>query len=435
MANVIFLSPHSDPEADLGEVDAGGQCVYEHELALALAKNTDIQVTTFCRQTHRRPAVSKVTDGYTIRRIECGEKEFIPKEQMGHVLFDFSREVYRQISGEKASILYGHYWDGGKAALHVKALGMRQTPLVWTPHSLGAIKRQKFKGKGNEFFYNFIPRLVWENYSIFMSDLIIASTLKEKHQIMDYYALAEDRVAVIPPGVDLKRLEKVDQKKARQALDLPQKGKIVLSLGRMSPTKGYEHALEMFAPLKKLYKGKLTLVILGGGAEPSREEKAYLNRLKALAKRLKISASVIFRPAVGYERVNLAYSAADIFLMLSENEPFGLTMIEAMAMGLPTIATHTGGATHLIIHNISGILADVNRPSQVAHYALALLKDRSYYETISTAAERFVSREFSWKRKAGLFAEQFHTLLEDKASDKFDNWIDNNAFLKFNLLQ
>src|SRR5688500_4319001 len=104
---VVFLSPHSDPEADLGEPDAGGQCVYEHALAKSLAQIDGVTVRTYCRQTGKRASVSKYGD-YSVHRLETGKKGFVPKEQIESHIDEFAKQVVKQLSNSKNIVLHGH---------------------------------------------------------------------------------------------------------------------------------------------------------------------------------------------------------------------------------------------------------------------------------------------------------------------------------------
>ena len=113
---VVFVSPHSDPEASLGEPDSGGQCIYEYELGKALAEIPQTEVHIFCRQTFHRPSISQVAPHLTVHRIECGPAKFIAKERIEPYLPAFANQVHQQLAQLKNQdiVIHGHYWDGGR---------------------------------------------------------------------------------------------------------------------------------------------------------------------------------------------------------------------------------------------------------------------------------------------------------------------------------
>jgi glycosyltransferase involved in cell wall biosynthesis len=434
MLHVIFLSPHCDPEAELGEPDSGGQCIYEHQLATAIAGIPDFKVTTFCRQTFKRPDISSVNNSYSIMRIKCGPEIDIPKEELEPFLPEFSRNVFNQLSllpAEDVIIAHSHYWDGGYAGLFLKTLVQHKLPMVWTPHSLGSTKRRKFVGDEHEFHYNFIPRLTWESYTTNLADAVIVSTEKEKDELLYNYAVDPNKVQVVPPGVEFSTLNKKPQKKMRQKYRLPEKGTILLCLGRMVPAKGYHHAISSLAELKKTYREPVYLALFGGSTHPTaKEEIEYRQFLETKVKELGLESDVMFRPSVPHDQVHEVFSCADIFLMSSEHEPFGLVTIEAMAMKLPVIAANSGGSLNLIIHNQRGILVNFHQHQRVAAYILSLIKDSDLYQKITEAGYKFVKREFDWYQKSARFCQIYRQISRFSASEEFQQRIKDTFFLR-----
>lgn len=406
MLDVLFLSPHCDPQADLGEPDAGGQCVYEHELALALSRHPDVRVTTLCRDTGRREATTVVNDRYTIHRISCGPAGFVRKEEIEAHLHEFADKASSSIQDPTQVLLHAHYWDGGKTALLLLSRYDHPIPLVWTPHSLGTTKRRSFCGEKHEKTYNFIPRITWESYTLFASDRVIVSSQQEKEELIRDYCLAKDCTHILPPGIDVNRLERIPQDTARERLNIPIDGKVLLCFGRLTPFKGFHHAIRAFEQLKKSYTSPVVLVICGGSKDGgTKEEQQYKQELMRLATELGVADSVLFRPAVSYTDVNVVYSSADVLIVPSEHEPFGLIVLEAMAFGLPVVASSTAGSSHVITHNESGALVDVQHPERIAGYVRAFLKDQDLYEKVVTNARERVREEFSWEQRGKLYLE------------------------------
>ncbi|MDQ3008515.1 MAG: glycosyltransferase [bacterium] len=434
MIHVIFLSPHSDPEASLGEPDSGGQCIYEHELAQSLSAFPDFKITTYCRQTFRRPDISTINNSYSIKRIKCGPTGIISKETIEGVLSEFSSKVRTDLQESLVSdtiILHGHYWDGGFASLHIKCNSSLKLPFVWTPHSLGSLKRRRFAGDDNELAYNFIPRQCWESYSLVAADTIICSSEKEKQSLIEDYAVNDQKVEVISPGVRIEEFQRLDQQSARAALTLPSEGKILLCLGRMTKSKGYQRAIQAFAELKKIYQHPLHLVIVGGSAkEQTAEEKQYLECLHEVVAQYELQKSVHFRSALPHDKVATAYSAADIFLMSSEHEPFGLVTVEAMAMKLPVVAANKGGTLDILTHNRTGILVDFQQPAAVARYILSLLRDETILTQIGDNAYRHAKHSFDWYQKSLRFSQVYRKITRHQDHDNFQQMVSDTYFLQ-----
>jgi glycosyltransferase involved in cell wall biosynthesis len=431
--HVVFLSAHCDPQADLGEPDAGGQCVYEHELAKALSKR-HVTVSTFCRDTGRRKKKTRVNDHYTIYRVPCGPEGFIPKEEIAGVLPEFSARVMTILTKKLPDIIHAHYWDGGKSALHIKKI-LPTVPLVWTPHSLGILKRRKFVGTENEQIYNFIPRLAWENYTLFSSQNVIVSSTAEKQVVIDSYSLDSDRISVVPPGTQLKRLERIPKRQARVKLGFPTDGKILLCLGRLSRTKNYEQAIRVLKDLNGSISMPVYLAIVGGSAQPTDpQEIAYKNELIALAQELGLEAFVIFHPAVGYAQINAVYSSADVHLMVAKHEPYGLTIIESMAARTPVIAFNSGGAASIIAHNMTGSLVDSAHPERMAGYVRTFLRDSTFATTVTNRAHGFVEEQYGWDQRLDEYMNVYESALKAKDSFSFDDWVSHNDFLRHNLM-
>lgn len=434
MYHIIFLSPHSDPQASLGEPDSGGQCIYEHELALALSSQPDFKVTTFCRQTFQRPDISDVNNSYRIVRIHCGREPVIPKEIIEGVLDEFVDNVEKYLQSQDQTqtfIVHGHYWDGAYAAMSLKSRWKAKLPFIWTPHSLGSLKRRNFLGAENEFSYNFIPRQTWESYAMHIADQVIVSSEEEKQVVINDYSVHAEKIYVLAPGVDIQHLQRIDQNLARKSQDLPTDGKILLALGRMVPTKGYHRSILAFASLLQKYKEPVYFVIIAGSAHPtSVEEKSYLEKLKTMIAEHHLEGKVLLRSAVPHEQVQEVFSAADIFLMSSEYEPFGLVTIEAMGMGLPVVAENSGGSVSIITHNRTGILTDFKDPERVASYLLPLLKDTELYDKISARGQRHIKRTYDWSQKSSDFAQQYRKISRYSPVEHFQEIIEQNHFLQ-----
>jgi glycosyltransferase involved in cell wall biosynthesis len=411
MFHIAFLSPHSDPEARIGEVDSGGQCVYEYQLGKHLSQIDGVTVTIYCRKKFDYPYISHVNERFFIKRIVCGGDQFIPKEEMAPVLDEFSQIVADDLRKSHVDIVAGHYWDGGAASLHLYKHLVQEFPLVWTPHSLGRAKRKRFLGIDNEMIYKFIPRISWENYTLLLSDLIIVSSEDEKQHLLSDYQVEENKITIIPIGIETEVLEPMDKKEARELLGLPPNKIVIMSLGRMDRRKGYHNCIHVFSEfLKKSQMDAVLALFSGNNASYTTEETLYLQELQGLASELGVADRVIFKNAVPHDDVRKVYSASDAYLFLSENEPFGITALEGMYSKVPIIATLNGGPRSIISSNINGILVDPHDYVRAAFDLQSILKDDKYRRKIITNARKHVEKNYTWAARAQQFYDTYQEL-------------------------
>lgn len=413
MFHIVFLSPHSDPEARLGEVDSGGQCVYELQLAKYLSMIDGVKVTVYCRKKFDYPYISHINDRFSIKRISCGGDDFIPKEELAPVLDEFSKKVADDLKRNPPSVVCGHYWDGGAATLYLYKYLPEEFPMVWTPHSLGVAKRRRFLGIDSEMVYKFVPRISWENYTTLLSDLIILSTQDEADNVIQDYQVEEDKIKIIPIGIDTSDFKPIDKIEARKLYDLPLDKPLVMTLGRMDKRKGYHNCIRVFAEYKKRFNNNLNLAIFSGNAQSlTVEETIYLQELKALTEELGVTDSVYFRDAVTHDQVYTLYALADAYLCLSENEPFGITILEGMYAKVPVISTINGGPRNILTNNITGILVDPHDYRRAAFDLRSIIKDPENTKKIVSKARRLIDRKYTWEARAKEFHEAYKNLVK-----------------------
>jgi len=433
--HILFVSPHCDPEANLGEPDSGGQCVYQHELALALAEK-GVKVTTFCRQTGKRLDVSDVHKNYTIQRIITGEKNFVPKEAIESHMPAFVKgmhELVDKVHTDPAEplVIHGHYWDGAKIALMYKH-NFTNIPFIWTPHSLGSVKRQKFPGKEAEHEYHFLPRLIWENYATYAADSIIVSTQDERQKLLESYSVVGNPTVVIPPGIDLSGFAVKSKNELRQKHGLPNPQLLLLCLGRLSRNKGYHHAVHILHKLRTEQQLDAQLVIVGGSVERTGvEEKMYSQEITDLIKSLHMEAYVTMKPAVSHDQVGEIFGATDVFLMTSENEPYGLTTVEAMASQAAVIAHNKGGTKDIIKQDQTGLLVNIHQYSTVAQ-EIMIRHTSDTLKQLGVAARQDILAHFSWQQRADNFINIYKQVAQYQKKS-FKTFTENNYFLETNL--
>lgn len=425
MLNIVFISPHSDPEAKTGEIDSGGQCIYEYELAKVLAMSKDVSVTVYCRKRGSHPSVSIVTERFLIKRITLQGDALIPKEKIGVYLDEFAIKVVEDLHGVAPDIIHGHYWDGGKAALLVASKLAADIPLVWTPHSLGNAKRLDYRGSENEMKYWFSPRICWETYAMIASQAVIVSTTDEQERVTREYGIESDKVKIISPGIAHNNFKKVSQIRARRKLGLPINVPIVMSLGRLDSRKGYHNAIKAFAEFNRLFKRDARLALFVGNLSAlTPDEAAYLDTLKELTRTLEIQDKVLFKSAVDYKDVHYIYAASNAYLCLSEYEPFGLSIIEAMYMGVPVIATNNGGPRTIITQNYNGVVVNPHDATYTAYSLYLVLYDMYLNSLIISNAKGFIRHKYTWTSRARDFLAVYERLKALPSHEKRREFLD-----------
>jgi mannosylfructose-phosphate synthase len=350
-------------EPPLGAADTGGQVVYVLELAKKLAQlgyDVDIWTRRFADQAETEP----VADNVRIIRARCGGPEFIPKEYLHRHLMEWAENALRFIRKHRLAyaFLNSHYWDGGIAGQRLtEAL---QIPHFHTPHSLGIDKKRQMeidypdRAATFEAEFNFKERIQNEVLLYRTCDLVIATTPPQLDLIVKEYDVPEDRVQLIPPGYDDNRFFPVSEASRQMIRNrLGFSGSTILALGRLATNKGYDLLIDAFTLVaERLPDAELRLAV--GGQTMDRQEKRLLSALKSRAKKHHLSERIIFSGYIPDDDLPDYYRAADLFVLSSRYEPFGMTAIEAMASGTATVITTHGGLFRAVSFGRHALYAD-----------------------------------------------------------------------------
>lgn len=388
---IAMITPHGDPLGKLGEPDTGGQCVYVKELSKHLRK-LGAEVDIFTRQRGGRREIEQISENVRVIRIECGSEGFIPKEKLMPYLPEFTEKVAEYVEKRQYDIIHTHYWDGGFVGLKLKErFGVK---MVHTSHSLGVLKA---KALGD--FEPYKERIALEKEIYGKSDVIIATTKIEKNDIATLYGIDESKIYVIPIGVDTTFYKPMgDKGKLKKDLNLPQIP-LVFALARLDPRKGLDLLIKSVPYIKRHYNGDfLVLISTGTGAK---EEKKEMNKLLTLIRELNVEKEIKIIPAI--EPIDLVpkyYSAADVFVLPSPYEPFGIVMLEAMACKAPMVATKFGGPAEVIQDGYDGFLVDPKDSEEMGKKIAELLRDEKKRELFAERAYKKVMSKYSWSSVA-----------------------------------
>ncbi len=399
---IMMISTHGYVAAspELGKPDTGGQVVYILELSKCLAR-MGYKVDILTRRFENQPFRDEVDEGVHVLRFPCGGEDFIPKEFLCNSIPEWVEGVSRWMEAEGITykLINSHYWDAGLAG---QAIARRcGVPHVHTPHSIGAWKRANMDLDPREMEkkYNFRRRIRDENSIYADCELVIATTPAQRDLLAspDYdYQLPRDRIRVIPPGYDDNRFFEVSPA-TRQFLKqkLGHDGPVVLALGRIAKNKGYDLLLQAMPTVaRRVPEAELVLAI--GSTNPAPEEQALLKDLRELASDLNLSDRVVFKDYIEDDELADYYRSADVFALSSRYEPFGMTAIEAMACGTPTVVTTEGGLCEQVAWGIEALYANPFDPESFGHAIAFILQ----YPEVSRQLARFGPRKarsrFTW---------------------------------------
>lgn len=403
LPRVAMLSTHGYVAAEppLGAADTGGQVVYVLELSRKLAL-LGFEVDVWTRQFEAQPALERVDERVRIVRVPCGGPRFIPKERLHESIPEWVDQARRFIRrhGLNYRFVNSHYWDAGLAGRELaRTLGI---PHVHTPHSLGLWKQRQlltdFPGDAAKFeaTYNFSTRIPSETALYRDADLVIATTPLQSDMLRDDYEVSPDKLRMVPPGYDDQRFFPVGG--ATRALlrrRLGFEGKVVLALGRIARNKGYDLLLQGFAEVaQRDERARLHLAI--GGEALGAPEAAILADLRALAQSLGLGERVTFAGYVpGSELANM-YRAADVFVLCSRYEPFGMTAVESMACGTPTVVTTHGGLFRILRFGVDGLFADTFDAADLGVTILKPLRHARLAERLGRNGAQLARSLFTW---------------------------------------
>ncbi|MCF3649334.1 glycosyltransferase [Opitutaceae bacterium LMO-CP1] len=364
----------------LGAADTGGQVVYVLELAKKLGQlGYDVDIWT--RRFEGQPQIDTVSGRVRVIRMPCGGKDFIPKEYLHEHLMEWGEHALRYIKRHKLKyeFINSHYWDAGIAGQRL-ADTLRVTH-VHTPHSLGFWKRAQmetdYPDKKADFDqeFNFTTRIREETLLYSHCDMVLATTPPQHDMIIRDYEVPRRRVAMIPPGYDDNRFFPVGEA-SREAIRkrLGFKKPTIVALGRLATNKGYDLLVDAFAvTAKRVPDAILRLAV--GGKKMDKQEREILAGIKAQVKSHGLEKRVKFGSFISDEDLPDYYRAADLFVLSSRYEPFGMTAIEAMACGTPTVVTVHGGLFRAISYGRHGLYADTFDPEDLG---ITMMKPLNY---------------------------------------------------------
>lgn len=404
---VAMMSVHTCPLATLGGKETGGMNVYVRDLSQEFSRR-GIEVDVYTRsQDATVPRVSELAENARVIHIKAGPEQPYNKNLIHNHLAEFVANVesYKQ----KYDIIYSHYWLSGLVANSLRRVW--NIPMVQMFHTLAEMKNrvaQTPEERDPE------QRINCEGEIMRFTDRLVAATPLEKNHMTWLYGASPEKIDVVPPGVDLERFKPLDQPEARSYIGMPSNDKMILFVGRIQPLKGIDTLIRALAIIKQkepTLAKDLCVSIIGGGPTPDAEiEQREFDRLNTLQAELGIDDLVTFLGAKDQDTLVYYYSAAEMVVMPSHYESFGMVAIEAMACGTPVIASDVGGLSFSIEDGFNGYLVPGRDPQALADKILLLLKYTALHNQLSEQAQGWAKR-YSWLNIADEIEEVFERTL------------------------
>jgi D-inositol-3-phosphate glycosyltransferase len=396
---IAMLSVHSCPVGKLGSKDTGGMSVYIRELARELGKRGHLVDIYTRAHDPVEQRIVQLGENARVIHLQAGEVEPIDKLAVYSHLEDFacSLEDFRARHGLQYDLIHNHYWLSGWVGRRIQRWW--DVPHIIMFHTLGALKNAIGVGQNEPAL-----RIMAEREMVRDCHRIIAATEKGKEELVSYYSASPEKIGVIPCGVNLELFRHLDKKEARRNLGF-NGDSIVLFVGRIDPLKGIDRLLMALPGLDTRRKLKLLVI---GGDEDSQPE---VERLQRLSQSLHIQDSVAFTGIVDQKELPLYYSAADVCVIPSYYESFGLVALESLACGTPIVATRVGGMESVINQGQNGYMVEDNAPLRLADRIAALLAQKE--EAIESADSIQASvNGFSWSRIAEAIIPEYRSTLK-----------------------
>jgi len=394
LRRIAMFSVHSCPLAPLGGRETGGMNVYVRELSRLLGQH-GIAVDVYTRrQDPWEPTVVPFGPQARVIHLPAGPAAPYAKHRVWDHLPEFVDGVLAFATSQDVhyDLLHSHYWLSGWVALQLRQLW--SVPTVHMSHTLGYPKN----AAAQQIWEQEPPRRLQVEYEVLRcSDALVAESPASKQHMVQEYGVDPARVQVIPCGVDTTLFHPQDRLQARRALTLPEAAPIVLFIGRLQPLKGLDTLLRAVHLVRQRY-ATLHVRIVGGGVDASDPYEAEeLGRLRALAEHFDLTPHLVFTNAQPQETLAQYYAAADVLVMPSHYESFGMVVLEAMACGLPVVASRVGGLASTVVHERTGLLVPVGDWHAFAQAIIRVLSVPALHEAFGHAGVQR-AQTYAWPR-------------------------------------
>jgi len=412
---IALISDQSDPATPVGREEVGGQHVYVRQVGEALAK-LGWQVDMFTRKTKPEdPAIVQHSPHCRTIRLVAGPEEFISRDQLFPYMPEFvaAFQKFQSKEGTNYPLVHTNYWLSAWAGLQLRETSNIQ--LIHTYHSLGELKYQSV-GQCPPIAKT---RLAVERQILEQANCVVATSPQEE-EILRELVSSQGRIETIPCGTDIDNFRVLPQSEARTKLGLSQSDRIVLYVGRFDPRKGLETLLRACAISQARNEGNLKLIIAGGN-DPSFPDSQERSRIDQIVQELGLTEQILFVGQISHETLPLYYTAADVCVVPSHYEPFGLVAIEAMACGTPVVASNVGGLKFTVVPEETGLLVPAKDEAAFATAIDRILYSELWARQLRKQAAIRVRQNFTWSGVAIQLSDLYRRLLAQSLMDE-NSW-------------
>ncbi len=414
--NIAMLSVHTCPLAALGGKETGGMNVYVRELTRELARRGH-RVDIFTRS--QNPEIPHIEmdglgPGADVFHIPAGPEAPYDKRRLFHYLPEFVQGVHEFAKNEhiRYDLYHSHYWLSGWVARELQKF--QPAPIVQMFHTLGELKNAAARTEADREIEH---RVEVEHEIMHYADRLVAATPRDAQQMVDLYGAAENKIKIIPPGVDLNLFQPISALEARDYIEMPYDHQSILFVGRIDPIKGLDvwfKAIGLIIDQDPELREKLCVCLVGGDLDEEIPPDTELGRLQTLKDELGIGDVVTFLGKRSQDCLPYYYSAADLVVMPSRYESFGMVALEAMACGTPVVASDVGGLSFVVRDGETGYLVPEGNPYALADcvgYLLHHPELRSYLGKRGIE----VARQYAWPRIADEIEKLYASVIEEKS--------------------
>lgn len=394
---VAILSVHTSPLEMPGSGDAGGMNVYIREVAAEMSRR-GVRSDIFTRRVDPdEPGVVEAGPGVRVFSVRAGPTRPVHKDRLPTLARRFAESI-AEIG--PYDVIHAHYWLSGVSGAYLRQAW--DVPLVVSFHTLARVKDEVSTGNPPEPIF----RKRGEARVIAAADRIIAPTETERGQLVGLYDADPAAVHVVPPGVDLETFKPGDAVAARKRFAFGEEPTVVF-VGRLQPFKGTDVAVQALAHLRRMVPDARLVIVGGDSPRGSRGERM---RLRLAARRLGVADRLRFLEPVPHDELPDMYRAADVVVVPSASESFGLVALEAAACGTPVVATAVGGLRLTVHDGETGYLVGSRDPASFAAALSRVLADPTARERLGANAV-LLARRFPWARTTDGILETYASVM------------------------
>ncbi|HVE91648.1 MAG TPA: glycosyltransferase [Actinomycetota bacterium] len=383
---IAVLSMHTSPLEQPGSGDSGGLNVYVRKVAAEMARR-NVHSDIYTRRTSPdEPEVTTLAQGVRVISVTAGPQRPVHKDRLPRLVKRFAAEVERLSAGFGSyELVHAHYWLSGVAGIHLKRSW--KIPMAVSFHTLARVK----DGASPQDSLEPLFRKRGEDRVVRSADRVVAATPMERDQLVDLYGCDPARIMIVPPGVDLDLFHPDGREESRRRMGFGPHPTVVF-VGRLQPLKGPHVALGALARLRHMVPDARLVI---AGDESPRGTWGERLRLHLTARRLGVTRRTTFLEPLPHDQLPHLYRAADVVVIPSASESFGLVALEAAACGTPVVATAVGGLRRLVQDGQTGYLVTRRAAKPFAHALSRVLADREAAERLGSNAVMLASR-FPW---------------------------------------